>query len=82
LKEDPGKAAAACRIRQFDHVEQEEEAHVEQLEEDVLPKVPPKTDMSFSTSAESQSGQRTSRFSEIEKKRTSKTFPQDLQRNS
>ncbi len=82
MKEGPREAAAACRIRQVDHVEQEEEEHVEQLEEEVLPEVPPKTDMSFSTSSELQSGQRTSRFSEMEKKRTSKSFPQDLQRNS
>jgi len=68
---------------QEDQVVQEVEEQEEQLEEEEAPpNVPPKTDMSLSTSSELQSGQRTSRFSEREKKRTSKTFPHCLQRNS
>lgn len=76
------KAAATCRNVQVDQVVQELEEQVEQLEEEVLPKDPPKTDMSFSTWSELHLGQRTSRFSEMEKNRTSKTSSQVLQRNS
>jgi len=77
-----GKTAAACRRVQEDQVVQEVEEQEEQLEEEVLPKVPPKMDMSFSTWSELHCGQRTSRFSEMEKNRTSKTSSHDLQRNS
>jgi len=69
-----GTTAAACHRDQGDQVVQEDEEQEEQLDEAVLPNVPPNTDMSFSTWSELQSGQRTSRFSEIEKNKTSKTF--------
>jgi len=65
---------ANCHRTQWDQVLQEVVEQEEQLDEEVLPDLPPKMDMSFSTWSELQSGQRTSRFSEIEKNKTSKTF--------
>ncbi|WP_237671714.1 hypothetical protein [Syntrophus gentianae] len=44
-----GKAAATCRRVQADQVVHEGAEQEEQLEEEVPPNVPPKTDMSFST---------------------------------
>ncbi|ABC77441.1 hypothetical cytosolic protein [Syntrophus aciditrophicus SB] len=76
------RAVAHCHRTQWAQVLQEVEEHEEHSDEEAPPNVPPKTDISFSTWSELQSGQRTSRFSEIEKNRTSKTFLHCLHRNS